>query len=78
MITINIDKAKTIAHDLRRSARSEEFKPYDEIISKQIPGIAFQDAEASRQLIREKYATMQVAIDQSTNVQELKTVLQGI
>jgi hypothetical protein len=31
MITINIDKAKTIAHDKRREARAEEFKPHDEI-----------------------------------------------
>ena len=38
MITINIDKAKTIAHDKRRAAREEEFKPYDDAIAKQIPG----------------------------------------
>jgi hypothetical protein len=33
MITINIDKAKNIAHDIRRAARAEEFKPHDEIVS---------------------------------------------
>jgi hypothetical protein len=38
MITINIDKAKTIAHDKRREARSVEFQPYDDAIAKQIPG----------------------------------------
>ncbi len=29
MITINIDKAKAIAHDKRRQARSAEFAPLD-------------------------------------------------
>ena len=38
MIVININKAKVIAHDKRREARTEEFKPHDEIIMKQIPG----------------------------------------
>jgi hypothetical protein len=40
MITININKAKTIAHDVRRAARAEEFKPFDDAIAKQIPGQA--------------------------------------
>jgi hypothetical protein len=47
MITINIDKAKTIAHDKRREARTEEFKPYDDAIAKQIPGQA-DGAEAGK------------------------------
>ncbi len=29
MITINLDKAKTIAHEKRRAARSAEFAPLD-------------------------------------------------
>jgi hypothetical protein len=56
MIVINIDKAKAIGHDMRRAAREAEFKPLDDIIAKQIPGTAAQEAEAQRQLIREKYA----------------------
>lgn len=75
MITINIDKAKAIAHDMRRAARAEEFKPYDEIIAKQIPGTAVQEAEAARQAIREKYAAMQTQIDAAATVEELKTSL---
>jgi len=35
MITINIYKAKVISHDKRRLARTEEFKPYDEVIMNQ-------------------------------------------
>ena len=75
MITISIDKAKIIAHDMRRAARAEEFKPHDEIIAKQIPGTAVQEAEAARQAIREKYAAMQTQIDAAATVEELKTSL---
>jgi hypothetical protein len=55
MIKINVDKAKAIGHDMRRAARAEEFKPFDEAIAKQIPGAA-DGAEAERQAIRDKYA----------------------
>jgi hypothetical protein len=74
MITINIDKAKSIAHNLRRTARSEEFKPYDDAISKQIPGQT-EGAEVTRQAIREKYAAMQTAIDAATTVDEIKAAM---
>lgn len=76
MITINIDKAKVIAHDKRREARSEEFKPYDDAIAKQIPG-QMEGAEAQRQLIRAKYAAMQTAIDSATTIDEIKTALES-
>jgi len=62
MIKIDIDKAKAIGHDMRRAARAEEFKPYDEAIAKQIPGQA-EGAETARQAIREKYAAVQADID---------------
>lgn len=74
MIVINIDKAKNIAHDLRRAARAEEFKPFDEAISKQIPGQT-EGAEAQRQLIRDKYAVMQSEIDAATTVEQIKAVM---
>jgi hypothetical protein len=74
MITINIGKAKVIAHDIRRTARTIEFKPYDEAIAKQIPG-QMDGAEAARQAIREKYAAMQTAIDAATTVEEIKAVI---
>jgi hypothetical protein len=76
MITINITKAKTVAHDLRRAARSVEFQPYDEAIAKQIPGQA-DGAEAARATIRAKYATMQTAIDAASTVDEIKAVLEN-
>jgi hypothetical protein len=72
MITINIDKAKTIAHDVRRAARSEEFKPLD--VKATIPSEAAQ-AELERQAIRDKYAAMQAAIDAAVTVEEIKEVM---
>ena len=76
MITVNIDKAKGIAHGIRREARAEEFKPFDEIIAKQIPGTTAQEAEAARQAIRDKYTTMQAAIEACGTVEELKASIQ--
>jgi hypothetical protein len=75
MITINIDKAKSIAHDKRREARAEEFKPYDEVIMKQIPGNDATAAEAARQAVRDKYATMQTAIDAATTADAIKAAM---
>ena len=72
MITINITKAKSIAHDARRTARSAEFAPLD--IKATIPSEAAA-AEAARAVIRTKYATMQTAIDASVTVDELKQVM---
>ena len=72
MITINIDKAKTIAHNKRREARSAEFAPLD--IKATIPSEATA-AEAARQVVREKYATMQTAIDAALTVEQIKTAM---
>lgn len=74
MITINFNKAKVIAHEKRRLARADEFKPYDEAIAKQIPG-QMEGAETARQLIREKYALMQTAIDAASTLDEIKAVI---
>jgi len=74
MITINIDKAKAVAHDKRREARAIEFQPYDEAIAKQIPG-QMEGAEAARAAIRTKYADMQTAIDAASTVDEIKAAM---
>ena len=75
MISIDMTKAKEIAHEKRRGARAEEFKPYDEVIMKQIPGVDAQQAEAARQAIREKYATLQAQMDAAQTADELKALL---
>jgi hypothetical protein len=72
-LVIDIDKAKAIGHDMRRAARAEEFKPYDEAIAKQIPGT--EGAEAERQAIREKYAAIQTSIDAAQTPDEIKAAL---
>ena len=78
MITINISKAKTISHDIRRQKRAEEFQPLDEVIMKQIPGTDVVAIEAERQLIRDNYATIQTNIDAAQNTDELLVVVQSI
>jgi hypothetical protein len=75
MIIIDIDKAKDIAHEKRRAARAEEFKPHDEVIMKQIPGNDMAEAETARQAIREKYETIQADIESAEDVVELKQIL---
>ena len=76
MISINIDKAKTSGHDIRRANRDKEFSPFDEAIAKQIPG-QMEGAEAARATIRAKYATMQTAIDAASTVDDIKAALEN-
>ena len=75
MITIDMTKAKDIAHEKRRAARSAEFAPHDEVIMKQIPGVDAQAAEAARQAIRDRYATLQAQMDAAQTPEELKALL---
>ncbi len=72
IISVNIFKAKTIAHDARRAARSEEFKPLD--IQATIPSKAVE-AEAARQVVRDKYASMQAAIDAASTPDAIKALM---
>ena len=75
MITVNIIKAKVIAHDARRIARTKEFEPFDNVIMKQIPGADAAAAEQSRKDIRVKYALIQEAIDQAQTTEQMKSAL---
>jgi hypothetical protein len=77
MITINMDKAKAIGHDMRRAQREVEFAPFDEIIAKQIPGADNAAAEEARQAIREKYALIQDAIDIAEDPDTIKIALEA-
>lgn len=75
MIRVNIDKAKSIAHDIRRAKRADEFAPHDKVIAAQIPGADVAAAEAARADIRAKYAAMQTAIDVAQTPEEIKGAL---
>lgn len=74
-ITINLNKAKDIAHDIRRAARSAEFAPLD--IKATIPSEAV-GAESDRQAVREKYDAIQDDIDLATGVTELKSIVDSL
>lgn len=74
-IKINLDKAKNIAHDKRRTKRLEEFKPFDEIIMKQIPNNDLKIAEEERQKIRDKYNVVQNNINNANNIEDLSIIL---
>ena len=71
-IIINTTKAKAIAHEKRREARSSEFAPLD--IKATIPSEATA-AETARAVIRAKYATMQSEIDAASTVEEIKAAM---
>lgn len=72
MININMNKAKDIAHEIRRAVRAEKFAPLD--IKATIPSEAEQ-AEAERQAIREADAVLQTQMDSATTPEELKALL---
>ena len=72
MITVDMTKAKEIAHEKRRAARAEEFAPLD--IKATIPTEA-EAAEAARQAVREKYAVLQEQMDAATTPEELKEMM---
>jgi hypothetical protein len=73
----DLDRCKEIGHDLRRQQRAEEFKPFDEVIAKQIPGVDAVAAEEARQAIREKYALIQDAIDIAEDPDTIKLALEA-
>lgn len=73
-LIVDVNKAKAIGHELRRAARTEEFKPFDEAIAKQIP-TQVEGAEAERQAIREKYVVIQDQIEAAATPEEIKAAL---
>lgn len=75
MITVNLNKAKTIVHDIRRAKRTSEFAPLD--IKATIPSEAVA-AEAARQAIRDKYAVIQTNIDSAPSIPELKLIVDSL
>jgi hypothetical protein len=75
MISIDMTKAKDIAHDKRRAARSAEFAPLD--IKATIPAEATA-AEEARQAVRQKYAEIQTDIDTASDVTSLKQIVEAL
>ena len=75
MITVNVDKAKGIAHEVRRAKRAEEFAPLD--VKATIPSEAVA-AEEDRAAIRAKYEGVQTSIDAAADVDALKAIVEGL
>lgn len=61
-LVTNLSKAKDIVHSKRRDKREAAFKPHDEVIMKQIPGVDAKVAEDARKTIRDDDATLQTKI----------------
>ena len=78
MITIDLTKAKTISHTIRRQKRTEEFQPLDDVIMKQIPGTDLTATEAARQIVRDKYSAIQTSIDAAQDTDELLVIIKTI
>jgi len=72
MITVDMTKAKVIAHDSRRATRNAAFAPLD--IKATIPAEATQ-AEADRAVIRTDDAALQVSMDAASTADELKALM---
>ncbi|AUR87574.1 hypothetical protein NVP1101O_163 [Vibrio phage 1.101.O._10N.261.45.C6] len=85
MIKLDIEKAKQIAHEVRRQDRAVKMQPLDEIISKQIPDSNLNDVEKSREVVREVNAKVQLEIEELTvntdaknGTEQLVRVLNGL
>ena len=72
MITVDMTKAKVIAHEKRRTARNAAFAPLD--IKATIPAEATA-AEAARAVIRTTDAALQVSMDAAADADALKLLL---
>ena len=71
-ITINMTKAKVIAHDARRASRNAAFAPLD--IKATIPAESTA-AEAARAVIRTTDAALQVSMEATTDATALKALM---
>jgi hypothetical protein len=77
-IDIEIQQARLVAHGIRRKMREAEMSPLDQQIIIKINDPAdVASTEARRQVLRDKYAIMQVSIDGAQTADELIGALQG-
>ena len=71
-VETDLVKAKAIAHDMRRAARSEKMAPLDLMVT--IPTEA-AGAEAKRENIRKEFAKIQIDIDAADNEETLASIV---
>ena len=77
-VDVDIDKAKEHTHNIRREKRAKEFEPLDEKIMKKLPNTDEVAIEAERQVVRDKYETMQDLIDGADDVETLKGLIKEL
>lgn len=73
-LTVDLARARDIAHQLRRWERDAAFRPWDDIVARQIPGRT-GEAELARERIRQRDAELQREIDAATSAQQLMALL---
>ena len=71
-LTVNLNKAKEISHDMRRNKRAELLKPLD--VEATVP-VLTEQAEVKRQIIRDEFAAIQTEIDDAESVDQLKVII---
>ena len=74
-IGLDVTKAKELTHTMRRLVRDKKFKPYDDIIVKNIPGTDLVAAENAREDIRKKDAALQIDIDGANDEASLRSII---
>lgn len=74
-IKIPLEKAKPVAHNIRRARREEIMKPLDTRISFNIPD-EYEILEAERSKVRENDNIIQHNINSADNVDELSHIIQ--
>ena len=72
MITVDMNKAKAIAHDARRVSRNAAFAPLD--IKATIPAEATA-AEEARAVIRDNDTALQTQMDAASDADALKALM---
>ena len=75
MISVDMNKAKEIAHEIRRADRDEKMKPLD--VEATVPALA-DAAEAQRQIVRDANQVVQSQIEVATSEDELKAALEQL
>lgn len=71
VVSVDLPSAKAITHHKRRAVRSAELAPWD--IKATIPSEDY-DAEQERKKIRDKYAEIQISIDDADDIETLTSI----
>jgi hypothetical protein len=70
-----MEKAKEVAHGIRKADRDKQMEPHDKAIMMQIPGTPLVEIESQRQAIRDANEVVQTNIDNAQDEVELKAVI---